>query len=79
MDHTVRLLTGETVMVSLGVKLRRRVWMAKNDIVLVGIREFQEGKVDILHKYPSMYGNWLKWARPRFFTIGEGITVSSRR
>jgi translation initiation factor 1A len=31
--------------------IRRKIWICPGDIVLVGIRDFEEGKVDILSKY----------------------------
>jgi translation initiation factor 1A len=30
---------------------RKRVWINNGDLVLVGIRSFQDGKVDIINKY----------------------------
>ena len=72
---SVRLLSGEIVMGVIRGKMRRRVWMTRNDIILVGIRDFQEGKVDILHKYPEEHVRQLveMGEIPDFFTIGEGI------
>ena len=32
-------------------KMKKRVYVKNRDLVLVSIREFQDGKVDILHKY----------------------------
>jgi len=32
-------------------KMRKRVWIAKGDIILVGTRDFQDDKVDIIHRY----------------------------
>ena len=34
-------------------KMRKKVWITAGDIVLVGKREFQDEKVDILHKYSA--------------------------
>ena len=31
--------------------MKKRVWIAKGDIVLVALREFQDKKVDIIDKY----------------------------
>ena len=72
---SVRLLSGEIVMGVIRGKMRRRVWMTRNDIILVGIRDFQEGKVDILHKYPEEHVRQLveMGEMSDFFTIGEGI------
>jgi translation initiation factor 1A len=33
--------------------MRRRVWINVGDIVLIGLREFQEDKADVIHKYTS--------------------------
>ena len=73
---SVRLFSGEIVIGVIRGKMRRRVWMAQNDIILVGIRDFQEGKVDILHKYPEEHVRQLveMGEIPDFFTIGEGIS-----
>ena len=30
---------------------RKKIWITTEDVVLVSIREFEDGKVDILHKY----------------------------
>ena len=32
-------------------KLMKRMWMGNDDIVLVGLRDFQDDRVDIIHKY----------------------------
>jgi translation initiation factor 1A len=32
-------------------KLRKRVWISVGDVVLCGLRDFQDEKVDIIHKY----------------------------
>ena len=32
-------------------KMRKRVWVNKNDCVLVGLRDFQDEKCDIIKKY----------------------------
>jgi translation initiation factor 1A len=75
---SVRLLSGETVMGVIRGKMRRRVWMAINDIILVGIRDFQDGKVDVLHKYPEEHVRQLveMGEIPDYFTVGEGIVAS---
>lgn len=33
--------------------MRRRVWINTGDIVLVGLREFQPEKADVIHKYTT--------------------------
>ncbi|KAI2495433.1 translation intitation factor 1A [Fragilaria crotonensis] len=34
-------------------KMRKKVWITAGDIVLCGKREFQDEKVDIIHKYSA--------------------------
>ena len=34
-------------------KMRKKVWVTAGDIVLCGLREFQDGKLDIIHKYSA--------------------------
>jgi len=41
-------------------KLRRRVWMNQGDIVLVGLRDFQDGKCDVILKYTADEARTLK-------------------
>lgn len=50
-------------------RFRKRVWMGPGDIVLVSRREFQDGKLDIVHKYHSDEVRKLhkKGAIPGFF------------
>ncbi len=33
--------------------MRKRVWINIGDIVLIGLRDFEEGKADIIHKYTT--------------------------
>lgn len=32
-------------------KMRKRVWVNEGDIVLVGLRDYEDNKADIIHKY----------------------------
>ena len=32
-------------------KFRKRVWMTVGDVVLISLREFEDGKADVVHKY----------------------------
>ena len=34
-------------------KLRKKVWINQSDIVLVGLREFQDSKADVIQKYSA--------------------------
>jgi translation initiation factor 1A len=33
--------------------MRKRVWIVTGDIVLIGLREFQHDKADVIHKYTT--------------------------
>ena len=50
-----QLLNGQSTMVMAHIrgKMKKRVFIHMGDVVLVGLRDFQEGKVDIIHKYTS--------------------------
>lgn len=53
--------TGNKVLGILCGRLRkRRVWVKKNDLVLVGLRDFEESKVDIIGKYDESEYEYLK-------------------
>lgn len=41
-------------------KLRKRVWIQQGDIVLVGLREFQDAKADVILKYDNEEARSLK-------------------
>jgi translation initiation factor 1A len=41
-------------------KMRKRVWVNNGDIILVGIRDFQDDKCDIMAKYTSDEARQLK-------------------
>jgi len=46
MEMTMRTCVGK-----IRGKLMKRMWMGMDDIVLVGLRDFQDDRVDIIHKY----------------------------
>lgn len=41
-------------------KFRKKIWINRDDIVLVGLRDYQDGKCDIIHKYNSDEARRLK-------------------
>ena len=51
---------GKLRMGSVRGKMHKKIWIARGDIVLVGLREFQDDKCDIIHKYTNEEGNTLK-------------------
>lgn len=44
---------GKTRLAHIRGKLLKRVWIATGDIILVTLRDFQDGKVDVVHKYSA--------------------------
>ena len=34
-------------------KMKKRIWISVGDFVLIGLRDFQDDKADIIHKYTS--------------------------
>jgi translation initiation factor 1A len=51
---------GQTRMAHIRGKLLKRVWIATGDIIIVALRDFQDGKVDVIHKYSSDQAKKLK-------------------
>lgn len=51
---------GRTRVCKIRGKMKRRVWINAGDIVLVCLREFQDGKGDLIHKYNSAEAALLK-------------------
>lgn len=41
-------------------KMRKKVWVNTGDIVLIGLRDFQDGKADVILKYTSEEARRLK-------------------
>lgn len=51
---------GESRMAHIRGKLLKRVWISTGDILLVALRDFQDNKVDVIHKYSSEQAKKLK-------------------
>lgn len=48
---SVYCFDGETRIANIRGKMRKKVWINNNDIVLVGLRDFQKDKCDVINKY----------------------------
>ena len=58
---TVRCLDGKTRICRIPGRLKRKLWVRENDIVLIEPWEFEgDSKGDILFKYKPVQVNWLK-------------------
>lgn len=44
---------GRTRLAHIRGKLLKRVWINSGDIILIALRDFQDGKVDVIHKYST--------------------------
>ena len=53
-------------------KMRKRVWINVDNIILYGVREFEDGKVDIIHKYDDDEARTLQAYEeiPKSFAVG---------
>lgn len=56
----VTCFDGEKRMGHIRGKLRKKVWMSQGDIILVSLRDFQDGQCDVIHKYNSDEARTLK-------------------
>jgi translation initiation factor 1A len=50
---TVSCMDGKSRMCKVSGKMRKRVWMVVGDVVIVSLRDFQDGMGDIIHKYSA--------------------------
>merc|ERR1712142_1396257 len=57
-------------------KLRKKVWIAQSDIVLVGLRDYQDAKADVILKYsPDEARNLKSYGEfPESVKINETVT-----
>jgi len=51
---------GTTRMCHVRGKFRKKIWINRDDIILIGLRDYQDGKADIIHKYTSDEARTLK-------------------
>jgi len=73
---TIVLEDGQEVLGIIPGRFRKRVWMKPGDIVLASLREFQDNKNDIIHKYTTDEIRKLVKEKeiPRFFLDGLATT-----
>lgn len=65
---------GTTRLCHIRGKLRKKVWVNAQDIVLIGLRDYQDAKADIILKYsPDEARSLIKYGEiPDTTTINEG-------
>jgi translation initiation factor 1A len=56
----IQCFDGKTRLGNIRGSMRKKVWIKVNDVVLVSLRDFEDGKCDIIHKYESKEVNRLK-------------------
>lgn len=49
----VKCFDGKERICNIRGSMRKKIWISKNDIVLVSLREFQDDKADIIYKYDN--------------------------
>jgi translation initiation factor 1A len=55
--------------------MRNRIWISEGDLILIGLRSFEDGKADVLHKYTPDEAKRLKKAGETDLQVG-GATNS---
>ena len=59
-DHIiVKCTDGKVRMGRIRGKMKRRMWVRENDVVLVVPWDFQDGKADIVWRYIGAHAEWL--------------------
>jgi translation initiation factor 1A len=56
----VQCFDGKTRLANIRGSMRKKVWIKMNDVVLVSLREYEDGKCDVIHKYDVKEVNRLK-------------------
>lgn len=44
---------GQTRLCHIRGKLRKKVWINAGDVILIGLRDYQDGKADVINKYTA--------------------------
>ncbi len=52
--------SGQTRLCHIRGKMRKKVWVNQGDIILVGLRDFQDSKADVILKYSADEARRLK-------------------
>lgn len=59
-DHViVRCTDGKVRVCRIRGKMKRRMWVRENDVVLVAPWDFQDSKADIVWRYIGAHAQWL--------------------
>ena len=60
-EHIIVLcVDGKTRLCRIRGKLRRRMWIRENDIVLVAPWDFDDGRADVVWRYIAAHTEWLR-------------------
>ncbi|RXK38230.1 translation initiation factor eIF-1A [Tremella mesenterica] len=69
---------GETRLAQIRGQMRKKIWIVAGDIILLSLREFQDGRADVIHRYTpdearnlKNYGE-LKQDTKVFENVGDG-------
>ncbi|KAL5721007.1 hypothetical protein ACHQM5_013617 [Ranunculus cassubicifolius] len=70
-----KCIDGVTRVCHIRGKMHKKVWIASGDIILVGLRDYQDEKADVIHKYTTEAARSLieDGQLPRHIRINEGI------
>jgi len=56
----VQCFDGKTRLANIRGSMRKKVWIKMTDVVLVSLREYEDSKCDVIHKYDAKEVNRLK-------------------
>ena len=64
---------GKTRLLHIRGKMRKKIWIKQDDIVLIGLRDYQDDKADIIYKYSAEEARKLKSGGhlPDWTIVGE--------
>ncbi|WVQ94689.1 translation initiation factor eIF-1A [Kwoniella sp. CBS 9459] len=73
-----KCLDGETRLAQIRGQMRKKVWIVVGDIILLSLRDFQDDRADVIHRYtPDEARNLKTYGELKDFTLVEGQEAGS--
>ncbi|WWC99054.1 translation initiation factor eIF-1A [Kwoniella sp. B9012] len=73
-----KCLDGETRLAQIRGQMRKKVWIVVGDIILLSLRDFQDDRADVIHKYTADEARNLKtYGELKDFTLVENAEAGS--
>ncbi|MES1920260.1 hypothetical protein MHBO_001950 [Bonamia ostreae] len=72
---------GKTRLCTIRGKMRKKVWVNQSDIVLIGLRDFQDEKGDVILKYTAEESRKLQKLKqiPSNIVIGQADAIAEKK